>query len=155
CLVGTRGPLRRNHLLGTDRPLGAYHRVISVYGGSMTTAFNRMSNRAIKQFAARRLARELRYDPVHTPLVLVGVQTELLTDSDALAAIGRLLSAARASGLRTYYSPVERATPEHGIAYPTPSQSKLLPLLTATTGVDPRLTPAAEDVVLPPTTRLS
>jgi nicotinamidase-related amidase len=121
----------------------------------MMTAFNRLSNRAIKEFAARRLARELRYDPVDTAVLLVGVQAELLTDADAVAAIGRLLSAARASGVRTYYSPVEWATPEHGIAYPTPSQSGLSALLTATTGVHPRLTPAANDVVLPPTARLS
>ena len=121
----------------------------------MMTAFNRLSNRAVKQFAARRLARDLRYDPVDTALLLVGVQTELLTEADAVAATGRLLMAARASGLRTYYSPVGRATTEHGIAYPTPSQSELLPLLTATTGVHPRLTTAADDVVLPPTPRLS
>jgi nicotinamidase-related amidase len=121
----------------------------------MMAAFNRLSNRAVKQVAARRLARDLRYDPVDTALLLVGVQAELLTEVGAVAAIGRLLSAARASGLRTYYSPVGRATPERGIAYPTPSQSELLPLLTATTGVHPRLTPADDDVVLPPNPRLS
>jgi len=37
------------------------------------TAFNRLSNRAVKQFAARRLARDLRYDPVDTALLLVGI----------------------------------------------------------------------------------
>jgi len=122
--------------------------------------FNRLANRAIRGFAAAALRKQLTYDASDTALLIVGAQRDLLDDAAAVSTLARLISTARAAGVKVIYAVSAPPTPESGIRFPTPSQQALLtkgPLGASSAGAEfhPELAPRPGDIVLEPRAGLS
>jgi biuret amidohydrolase len=124
------------------------------------STFNRLANRMISGLAVAALRKQLTFDRSDTALLVVGAQRDLLDDAAAVSALARLISIARAGGLKVIYAVAAPPTSANGIHMPTPSQRALLAerlLSEGSAGAEfhPALAPGSGDVVLEPSAGLS